>query len=251
MLRATTCLGGILLAWSVTLAGGSGDSLQSTRAVTLPADVPVRIHVDVGSVRVTGSTRPDVVVRIERRATGTAGLDALQERVDVTDAGLNISVTSRDRPHDAALTAAVHVELPAGQPLDNIELFEGAVHVAGLTGPVRATVTRGTIEASEVSGRLRLETSMGTIAVRHSRATLTNPIRLRTFNGDIDLVLPAAVPNARILALALNGTVTSEVPLTERTVVGPRFREATRGSGDPVVSLDAVNGSIRIASRAR
>ncbi len=54
--------------------------------------------------------------------------------------------------------------------------------------------------------------------------------------------------NARILALALNGNITSTIPLTMKDTWGPRWGEATFGAGEPVISLDVVTGSIEIRS---
>ena len=53
---------------------------------------------------------------------------------------------------------------------------------------------------------------------------------------------------ARILALALNGQITSSIPLTMRDTWGPRWGETTLGKGEPVISLDVVTGSIAITS---
>ena len=59
--------------------------------------------------------------------------------------------------------------------------------------------------------------------------------------------LIAAPPeDARILALALNGTITSAIPLTSKDGWGPRWAEASIGRADRVVSLDVVTGTIRI-----
>ena len=52
--------------------------------------------------------------------------------------------------------------------------------------------------------------------------------------------------DARILALALNGTITSAIPLTSKDDWGPRWAEASIGRADRVVSLDVVTGTIRI-----
>ena len=73
-------------------------------------------------------------------------------------------------------------------------------------------------------------------------------MRLRSFNGDVRLSLAARPANARILALALNGHVTSDIPLTRRETWGPRWAEATLGKGEPVISLDVVTGLIEIKS---
>ena len=55
-------------------------------------------------------------------------------------------------------------------------------------------------------------------------------------------------PHARIMALALNGTIQSTIPLTVKDAWGPRWSEATLGRGEPVISLDVVNGTIQLTS---
>ena len=50
------------------------------------------------------------------------------------------------------------------------------------------------------------------------------------------------------MALALNGRITSTIALTMTDGWGPRWGEATLGSGEPVISLDVVTGTIEIRS---
>ena len=50
------------------------------------------------------------------------------------------------------------------------------------------------------------------------------------------------------MALALNGTIQSTIPLTVKDAWGPRWSEATLGRGEPVISLDVVNGTIQLTS---
>ena len=71
-------------------------------------------------------------------------------------------------------------------------------------------------------------------------------LRLRAFNGDVRLTLAGRPPDARILALALNGTITSQIPLTMKDTWGPRWGEATLGRGEPVISIDVISGRIEI-----
>lgn len=223
-------------------------SARSVRAWQLGPGVAVRIRAGVGNVQVLGSDRTDVLVRIERRAAAGASLSRLEERADLGPSALEVSVLESDAGHDARLTSTVVVEVPRAQPIAMLELFEGTARLRGLSAGASVRVTRGSIEASDVSGPIRFETTMGPVRVVHAAASLADAVRLRTFNGDIDLTLPEPPPNARILALTLNGAIASTLPLTTRTTVGPRFSEATFGSGAPVVNLDAVNGNIRLAT---
>ena len=56
--------------------------------------------------------------------------------------------------------------------------------------------------------------------------------------------------NGRILAVTYNGTITSDIPLAMKDKFGPRFGETTLGTGDPVMSIDVVKGSVAITVKA-
>ena len=71
-------------------------------------------------------------------------------------------------------------------------------------------------------------------------------MRLRTFNGDVRLTFAEVPADARVMALALNGTISSDIPLTMKDTWGPRWGEATLGKGEPVVSIDVITGRIEI-----
>jgi hypothetical protein len=71
-------------------------------------------------------------------------------------------------------------------------------------------------------------------------------LRLRAFNGDVRLTLVEKPSDARILALALNGTISSQIPLRMKDTWGPRWGEATLGKGEPVISIDVITGKIDI-----
>ena len=83
------------------------------------------------------------------------------------------------------------------------------------------------------------------------RLTPQGLLRLRAFNGDVRLTLAEKPTDARILALALNGSIKSEIPLRMKDTWGPRWGEATLGNGEPVISIDVITGRIEIALRSR
>lgn len=87
-----------------------------------------------------------------------------------------------------------------------------------------------------------------TSAAAASTDRQSRTLRLRAFNGDVRLTLAERPANARILALALNGHITSEIPLTMRDTWGPRWGEATLGRGEPVISIDVVTGTVDLRS---
>jgi hypothetical protein len=86
------------------------------------------------------------------------------------------------------------------------------------------------------------------VVLTGTRLSADGLLRLRAFNGDVRLTLAQRPVDARIMALALNGHITSDIPLTMRDTWGPRWGEATLGTGEPVISIDVVTGTVEIKS---
>ena len=217
-----------------------------TRLVPLPPGAAISLEVTIGDVRVSGWDRPDVALEIVRRAPDAAGLDRIAVAVETAGGDLRIRAVQRDDGRDARVRSDVVLRVPSAARIAALGLFEGGVELSGLTGGCAARVERGSITARGVSGDVRLETAIG--AIRLERATLSRDgmLRLRTFNGDVDVALAAPPAHARILALSMGGAITSDIPLTRRDRWGPRWAEATLGDGGPVLSVDVVNGDIAI-----
>lgn len=201
--------------------------------LTFPVTPQTTLVVELrdGEVRVTGSTRTDVEVNAER---ATAAAEA--ERIVI-----------RSEPGSRA---RVDLKVPAGIAIDSIRIVDGQLTLEGLSGRVAADVRQGDIRAAGIAGIVRLETGFGDVIVE--RATLTGGglLRLRAFNGSVRLALADQPVNARILALTFNGKIESNLPLARRESFGPKFAEATFGTGEPVISIDSVTGNITITAAA-
>ena len=100
-----------------------------------------------------------------------------------------------------------------------------------------------------MTGALRLETGIGSVILKNARldpgaccdcapSTATSDFRCRRPPAD-----------ARVMALALNGSIQSDIPMTTRDSWGPRWSEATLGSGEPVISIDVVTGKVEIRTK--
>lgn len=243
----------LLLAAAVAAPAGalSGHTDRLRRTLRLPGNSPLTVSATVGDVTVAGWDRSDIGIEIVRRAPSSAQLKGIVVAVEADDAGARIAALQDGDRRDARLTGSVVVRVPFDQALAAVDLFEGQISLRDLRAGVRARVEHGSIQAASLAGRIRLETVIGDI--RFDGATLSEAgmIRLRAFNGHIALGFRSAPADARILALSLDGTIQSDVPLQVRTTTGPRFAEATIGSGAPVVSLDVVHGNITILSGAR
>jgi DUF4097 and DUF4098 domain-containing protein YvlB len=161
---------------------------------------------------------------------------------------VTVRAIQTDNTTDPAFKSDVTVRLPRSAAIDHIKVMEGRIAIEGFNGRITADIRRGPIEAKDLSGTIRLEAGIGSVTVTGARLTANGLLRMRTFNGDVKLSLAERPVDARIMALALNGHIKSDIPLKTRDTWGPRWSEATLGKGEPVISLDVVTGSVEIKS---
>ncbi len=221
---------------------------RQTRVVPLPSGKILAIDVTIGNIRVDGWDKPEVEIVVERRAPSAAQLARLPLAIDDTPERITVRAVQADHTTDAALRADVSVRVPRDAVIDRVDVLEGRIAVEGFNGRLTAAIRRGPIDAKDVSGTLRLETEIGGIVLTNARLSPKGLLRVRTFNGDVKLSLAERPADARIMALALNGQIKSDIPLTRRDTWGPRWAEATLGKGEPVISIDVVTGTVEIKS---
>ena len=239
--RVLTVLAAILL----TLADVSD---RQTKVITLAEGRPMVIDITVGTVRIEGWDKPETEITIERRAPNAPQLSRLPASIEEVPPGIVVRAVQPDGGTDPALRSDVTVRLPRSATIDRVKVMEGRITIDGFTGTISAEIARGPIDGKDISGTIRLQTEIGSITMSNTRLSPTGLLRLRTFNGDIKLALAARPADARIMALALNGQIKSEIPLTMRDGWGPRWGETTLGKGEPVISLDIVTGTVEIKS---
>jgi len=149
---------------------------------------------------------------------------------------------------DPAFRADVTVRVPRSAIIERLVVLEGRISIEGFSGTINGTIRRGPIDARDIAGTMRLETEIGAVTVTNATLSPNGLMRLRTFNGDVKLTLAQRPRDARILALALNGSIKSDIPLFLKESWGPRWGEATLGKGEPLISVDVVTGTVEIKS---
>ncbi len=167
--------------------------------------------------------------------------------MDETASAPRISVVQAADGRDPALRSEITIRAPMDARFESVRVFEGKVTLEQLHAACDVVLQRGPIEASGLAGRIRLETGIGAIDVKESVLSAGGMMRLRVFNGPLRVRFARAPADARILAVTLNGRITSDIPLAMKDQFGPRFGEATLGAGEPVLSLDVVKGDISIS----
>ncbi len=221
---------------------------RQTQTIPLPAGKTVSIDITIGTVRIEGWDKSEAAIVVERRAPGAAQLARVPLVIDDTPGRLAVRVLQTDNTTDPGIRADVTVRLPRSAAIDHVQVLEGRIALEGLNGRISADIRRGPIDGKDLSGTVRLEAGIGAVTLTGARLSENGLLRLRAFNGDVRLSLAQRPIDARILALALNGPIKSDIPLTTRDTWGPRWGEATLGKGEPVISIDVVTGTIAIKS---
>jgi hypothetical protein len=235
-----------LAAALITVAADVTD--RQAKTVALPPGKPLSIEITIGSVRIDGWDKADAEITIERRLPAAGDTARLPVVIDDTPSRVSVRALQAGGATDPALRVDVVVRVPRAAAIDRVQVLEGRIVVNGFAGSLSADIRRGPIEGKDLSGTLRLEAGIGSVILTGVRLTVDGVLRLRAFNGDVRLALAARPADARIMALALNGQIKSDIPLTMRDSWGPRWGETTLGKGEPVISLDVVTGTIELKS---
>lgn len=237
---------------TIAPAIGAGDATDRvSRVVPVAAGSPIRIAATIADVTINGSSRPDVRIDIVRHAPLAADLAKFPAVVDAGPDGLRVSAVQEHDGRDSRLRATIEIAAPADAVFEAVRVFEGRVRVNQVKRACDVDLRRGSIEATGLAGRVRLEAGIGAVDVRDSDLTPGGMMRLRVFNGPLRVRFERMPANGRILAVTLNGGITSEIPLTMKDRFGPRFGETTLGSGNPVLSMDVVKGDIGLTVSRR
>jgi hypothetical protein len=220
---------------------------QTDRQVrTLPSGRAINLEVTIGTVRVEGSTRSDTVIEVSRHVPNAEGLLRVPIEITEDDTTVRIRAVQIENGTDPSFRTDVTLRVPHDAVIQSIRVMEGRLVLNALHVTITADIRRGSIEASDLAGVVRLESGIGDVVANGCRLSPDGLLRFRAFNGDVRLTLAQRPADARILALALNGTISSDIPLQKKEAWGPRWGEATLGKGEPVISIDVITGRIEI-----
>ena len=219
---------------------------RQVRTVAFPPGKALDLELTIGTARIEGWERDQAEVAVERHAPNASRLDRLPLVIDDTSSRLIVRAVQPDKANDTDLRADVSIRLPRAALVERAQIVEGRLSIANFSGSITAAVRRGPIDGKDLAGTIRLSSEIGSVTLSNARLVDGGVLRLRTFNGDVRVTLSERPASARIMALALNGNVKSDIPLTRRDQWGPRWAETTIGSGSAVMSLDVVTGTIEI-----
>ena len=236
----------IVLAAALLTSASADVTDRQTKVIALPDGRPLVIEITIGTVRIEGWDKAETEITVERRVPNAGQFARLPISIAEVPPGIVVNALQTNNTKDPALRSDVTVRLPRSATIERLQVGEGRISIEGFSGRVTGTIRRGPIDGRDISGTIRLETEIGSVTLTNAKLSANGLMRLRTFNGDVTLTLAERPADARIMALALNGSIKSEIPLSLRESWGPRWGEATLGKGEPVISIDVVTGQVEI-----
>lgn len=120
----------------------------------------------------------------------------------------------------------------------------GGVDVEGLASDVRLKTVNGSIRVG-TSGAAEANTMNGSITAVIESDDRFGGVDFKTMNGSIKLTLPDDI-SAEFSGGTMNGSISSEFPLTISGTRGPRKLSGVIGAGGEMIRVESMNGSVRI-----
>lgn len=216
-----------------------------------------------GDVRAEEATGDDIEVVAVKRGRGS-DLDAVKiEMVEHAD-GITFCTSylqrdgqwgqcgpgggSRNNNNKNNTNVSYTVRVPAGVHF-NGHTVNGSVNIKELGGNVRATTVNGDVRVA-TTGYAEARTVNGSIKVTCGRANWSDTLQFNTVNGSIEVALPAHT-NAEFSASLVNGSITTDLPITIIGKVEKRRMNGILGGGESSgrkLRMNTVNGSITVRS---
>lgn len=144
------------------------------------------------------------------------------------------------------MTVNFDVSVPAGVQLD-ASTVNGNVEAIGTTAAVNVSTVNGTVHATGTSA-LAAHTVNGSVELTLDQLGAADSVRAESVNGNVTIIVPAAFEGA-VEMKTVNGSVTSDLPVTTSGALERRELRGAIGSAPRMLSLETVNGSVRLIKR--
>ena len=243
---------------SLFLTSLTAADVKETEEFTFVISSGGRISVENinGDIRITGDEGDTVTIVARKQAGKQEYMDELKIVVDADSDYIRIETR-----HPSNLTSwfnwgnnhsgSVSYELtvPTGVNLDKISTVNGDIEIRSMSGKVKAETVNGDLVATGLVSDVDLETVNGGVNAEFDTLAGSQRVSVEAVNGRIVLTLPADT-SARLHAETVNGSIdVDDFGLkTDKGFIGHEC-DGQIGNGDARISLDTVNGSIRIVKK--
>ena len=206
-----------------------------------------------GKITAEASDGTAIEIKAERKAKATSDeaarelLGKLEMREELGPDRVRVEVRAPRLSGMSGHEIQWTVKVPRGIAVD-LRTTNGGVRMVGLKGDIRARSVNGGISAAGLQATgLDASVTNGGVDIELATAISEGTFDLEAVNGGVSLTLPAD-SKADISGRCVNGGITvTELPVD---VVGEQSRrriDGTLNGGGAKISLETVNGGVRIA----
>lgn len=215
-----------------------------------------------GDVRAEEATGSEIEVVAVKRGRGS---DPQKVNIEVLEHADGVTICTSYRPRNTpggqcgpgagnnrgnSTNISYTVRVPAGIHF-NGHTVNGSVNIKGIDGNVRASTVNGDVRVA-TTGFAQANTVNGSINVVCGSANWEDTLQFNTVNGSIEISLPTHT-QASFSASLVNGSITTDLPITLKGKVDKRHMNGILGDGDENSSrrklrMNTVNGSITVKS---
>ena len=233
-------------------------AVKETEEMTFEVVSGARISLENinGDIVITGGSGDEVHMVAYKKAGQQEYMDELKVVVDADEDYIRIETRHPKSEggwfkwgNDSSGSVSYKLEVPADINLDTISTVNGDVNIEAVSGLVKAQTVNGSLKAAGLEGDVNLETVNGSVRAEFDELGAGQRVSAEAVNGKIVLLVPANA-SARLEAETVNGSINADDfgLKPEKGFVG-RDLLGEIGSGDARISLDTVNGSIRISKK--
>lgn len=200
-----------------------------------------------GTVEVQGWDRDTVEIHAVKSAKHReSDLDRVSIEVDAKPDAISL-VTRYPQDEGVEVVVDYTVRVPRSARVQHLGTVNGTLRVAGLDALEDLHTVNGNIEVFESGGNVHAHTTNGSVQLELARLHDKDGAAAETTNGSILLAIPADT-HADLEARSLNGSFSSELPLTMQGSMRPREVHGRFGNGGVPIRLNTVNGGIRVVA---
>ena len=242
-LRATTLFLLILtVAWAIPSFAISKDY---DRTFPLQPGGTFELQNVNGTVDVQGWDRDEIEVRAVKTARQNEA-DLERVSIDVQAKANAVSVSTR-YPQNEGVEVAVEytIHVPHCARVEHIGTVNGTLRISGVEDVQDLHTVNGNIEVYEGGGNVHAHTTNGSVHIELLHVRDLSGAFAETTNGSLLFAVPSDT-QADLEARCMNGSFSSELPVSMEASQKPREIHGKLGKGGAPIRLRTVNGGIRL-----
>ncbi len=244
---------GILMAMALNATFAHADNRgwvkeEFQKTYPLTADGRLSLNNINGAVHISAWDQNQVKVDAVKRADDEDGLKNMEIRVDARADSISIEtkyLSHGERWNNNHYSSVEYtITVPRNARLDEIQLINGALDIAGVLGEVRAQCINGKLLATGLTNRAKLSTVNGQLEAKFDRVPAES-LDLESVNGHIELTLPSDA-KASLEATTVHGGISTDFGLHSSHHMVGHDMHGTLGGGGTLIRLTNVNGAIEV-----